>query len=64
MHYPREVTRSDGTTYPATCWDDYTFAPEVTYGTAKGVVWSDFWASFSVTLFQSFIPDAPNFAIA
>jgi hypothetical protein len=64
MHYPGEVTRSDGTTSPATCWDDYALAPDVMYVTAKGVVWSDFWVSFSIILFQSFIPDAPDFATA
>jgi hypothetical protein len=62
MHYPSKVTQSDGTTSPATCWDDYTLAPNVTYVTAKGAVWSDFWVSFSVTLFQTFIPGAPDFA--
>jgi hypothetical protein len=36
MHYPCEVIWSDGTTSPATCWDDYALAPDVTYGTAKG----------------------------
>jgi hypothetical protein len=36
MHYPGEVIRSDGTTSPTTCWDDYALAPDVTYGTAKG----------------------------
>jgi hypothetical protein len=51
MHYPGEVIRSDGTTSPATCWDDYALAPDVTYGTTKGAVWSNFWVSFSVTLF-------------
>jgi hypothetical protein len=56
MHYPSEVTRSNGTTSPATCWDNYALAPDVTYGTAKGAVWSDFWVSFLVILFQSFIP--------
>jgi hypothetical protein len=64
MHYPGEVTRSDGTISPAICWDDYALAPDATYGTAKGAVWSDFWVSFSVSLFQSFIPDAPDFVIA
>jgi hypothetical protein len=64
MHYPGEVTRSDGTSSPTTCWDDYTLAPDATYVTAKGVVWSNFWVSFSVILFQSFIPDAPDFATA
>jgi hypothetical protein len=63
MHYPGEVTQSDGTTSPST-WDDYALAPDATYVTAKGAVWSDLWVSFSVTLFQSFIPDAPVFAIA
>jgi hypothetical protein len=56
MHYPGEVIRSDGTTSHATCWDDYALAPNATYGTAKGAVWSDFWVSFSVTLFKSFVP--------
>jgi hypothetical protein len=42
MHYPGEVTRSDGTTSPATCWDDYALALDATYETANGVVWSDF----------------------
>jgi hypothetical protein len=56
MHYRGEVTQSDGTTSPSTCWDDYALAPDMTYGTAKGAVWSDFWVSFSVTLFQSCIP--------
>jgi hypothetical protein len=64
MHYPDGVTWSDGTISPATCWDDYALAPDVTYGTTKGAVWSDFWVSFSVILFQSFIPDAPDFTIA
>jgi hypothetical protein len=64
MHYPGEVTRSDGTISPATCWDDYTLAPNAIFGTAKETVWSDFCISFSVILFQSFIPDAPDFFIA
>jgi hypothetical protein len=51
MHYPSEITQSDGTTSFATCWDDYTLAPDTTYVTAKEVVWSDFWVSFLVTLF-------------
>jgi hypothetical protein len=63
MHYPSEVTRSDGANSPATCWDDYALASDVMYGTANGAVWSDFWVSFSVILFQSFIHDAPDFAI-
>jgi hypothetical protein len=56
MHYPNEVTQSIGSTSPATCCDDYALAPDATYVTSKGAVWSDFWVSFSVTLFQSFIP--------
>jgi hypothetical protein len=62
MHYPGGVTWSVGTTSPTTCWDDYALAPDATYVPAKGAVWSDFWVSFSVILFQSFIPDTPNFA--
>jgi hypothetical protein len=42
MHYPSEITRSDGTTSPVTCWDDYALAPDATYVTTKGAVWSDF----------------------
>jgi hypothetical protein len=34
MHYPSEVTQSDDTSSPATCWADYTHAPDTTYGTA------------------------------
>jgi hypothetical protein len=34
MHYPSEVTQSDDTSSPATCWADYTLAPDMTYGTA------------------------------
>jgi hypothetical protein len=64
MHYPSEVTWSDGTISPATCWDDYALALDVTYGSTKGAVWSDFWVSFLVILFQSFIPDAPDFPTA
>jgi hypothetical protein len=64
MHYPGVVTRSNDTISPTTSWDDYALAPDVTYGTAKRAVWSDFWVSFSVILFQCFIPDAPDFAIA
>ena len=56
MHYPGEVTRSDGTTSPATCWDDYALAPNAICGTAKGAVWSDFLVSFLVIPYQSFIP--------
>jgi hypothetical protein len=62
MHYPDEVTWSNGTISPATYWDDYALASDATYGTANGAVWSDFWVSFLVILFQSFIPDAPDFA--
>jgi hypothetical protein len=64
MHYPGEVTRSDGTISHATCWNDYALAPDVMYETAKGAVWSDFWVSFSVILFQCFIPNTPDFATA
>jgi hypothetical protein len=64
MHYPEEVTQSDGTISPTTCWDDYALAPNVTYGSTQGAVWSDFWVSFSVILSQSFIPDALDFATA
>jgi hypothetical protein len=64
MHYPGEVTRSNGTTSPTICWDDYALAPNTTYVTAKGAVWSNFWVSFSVILFQSFIPNTPDFATA
>jgi hypothetical protein len=64
MHYPREDTRSDGTSSPATCCADYTLAPDVMYGTAQGAISSDLWVSFLVILFQSFIPDAPDFANA
>jgi hypothetical protein len=62
MHYPGEVTRSDGTISLATYWDDYSLAPDVMYRSAKGAMWNDFWVSFSIILFQSFIPDAPDFA--
>jgi hypothetical protein len=56
MHYPSEVTRSDDTISPATCWDDYALALDAMYETAKGAVWSDFWVSFSVILFLKFYP--------
>jgi hypothetical protein len=36
MHYPGEATLSNGTTSPATCWDDYALAPNATYGSAQG----------------------------
>jgi hypothetical protein len=64
MHYPDEVTRSDDTSSPATCWADYVVAPNVTYGNAQQAVWSDFWINFLVILFQNFIPNTPNFANA
>jgi hypothetical protein len=51
MHYPGEVTQSDGIISPATCWADYTLSPDVTYETAKGAMLSDFWVSFLVILF-------------
>jgi hypothetical protein len=64
MDYPGEVTRSDGTIFPTTSRDDYALAPDAMYGSAKGAMRSDFWVSFSVILFQSFIPDAPDFTTA
>jgi hypothetical protein len=42
MHYLGEVIRSDDTTSPTTYWDDYAVAPNATYGTSKGAVWSNF----------------------
>jgi hypothetical protein len=51
MHYPVEVTQSDGTTSPATCWDDYALEPDAMYVTAKGAVWSNFWVIFSIIIF-------------
>jgi hypothetical protein len=38
LHYPGEVTRTDGTRSPATCWANYTLSPDMTYGTAQGIV--------------------------
>jgi hypothetical protein len=53
MHYHSKVTQSDDTTSLATCWDDYAFAPNVTYVTGRGgVVWSDLWVSFFVIFFK------------
>jgi hypothetical protein len=43
MHYPGKVTLSDGTNSAATCWVDYALAPDVTYGTAQGVVCCGYW---------------------
>jgi hypothetical protein len=31
MHYSGEVTQSDGTTSPTTCWDDCALAPDTMY---------------------------------
>jgi hypothetical protein len=42
MHYPGEVTQSDGTSSPTTCWANYALAPDTMYGNAQRVVWSDF----------------------
>jgi hypothetical protein len=42
LHYPDEVTWSDDTHSPTTCWADYGLSAYVTYGTAEGAVWSDF----------------------
>jgi hypothetical protein len=64
MHNPGEVTWSDGTISPATCWDDYALAPDAMHGSAKGAVWSNFRVSFSVIPFHTFIPDAPDFGTA
>jgi hypothetical protein len=64
MHYPGEVTWSDGTSSLATWWADYALAPDAMYENTQGAVWSDFWVSFLVILFQSFIPDTPDFANA
>jgi hypothetical protein len=36
MHYPNEVTWSDGISSPTTCWADYALAPNTTYGNAQG----------------------------
>jgi hypothetical protein len=52
LHYPGEVTGSDGTSSPAICWADYALAPDMTYGTAQGAVWRDFSISFWSSLFK------------
>jgi hypothetical protein len=52
MHYPCEVTKSDGTISPATCWDDYVLAPEMTYGTAKGQCGVIFGSAFRSSFFK------------
>jgi hypothetical protein len=57
LHYPSEVPRSGGANSVTTCWIDYGLSPDVTYGTAHGALWSDFWVSFLVTLFQCLIPN-------
>jgi hypothetical protein len=64
LPYPGEVTRRDGTSSPTTCWVDYALSPNMTYGIALGAVWNNFWVSFLVILFQSFIPDVPNYGNA
>jgi hypothetical protein len=61
---PREVTQSDCTSSPITCWADYALAPDATYGTAQWAAWSDIWVSFLIIFFKSFIPDAPDFGYA
>jgi hypothetical protein len=33
-------------THKCALWADYALAPDVTYGTAQGAVWNDFWVSF------------------
>jgi hypothetical protein len=45
-HYPSDITRSNGTSSPATCWAYYDLAPVTTYGTTQRAVWSDFQVSF------------------
>jgi hypothetical protein len=55
LHYPGEVTWSDGVSSPATCWADYALARDTMYGITQGAVWSDFWVSFLVILFQCFM---------
>jgi hypothetical protein len=57
LHYPGEVPQSTGASSAATYWVDYDLSLDATYETAQGAVWNDFWLSFLVTLFQSFIPD-------
>jgi hypothetical protein len=64
MHYPSEVTQSDDTSSPATCWADYALARDVMYGTAHGAVWSALWVSFLDIVFLSFILNAPDFGNA
>jgi hypothetical protein len=64
LHYPSKVTRSDGTSSPATSWADYALSPNATYETTHVVVWSNFWVCFLAILFQSFIPGAPDFGNA
>jgi hypothetical protein len=46
MHYPSEVTWSDGSNSHVTCWADYALAPDAMYETAQGVVCNNFWVSF------------------
>jgi hypothetical protein len=68
MHYPGEVTWSDGTTSPATCRDDYAHAPDATYGIAEGAVRSNFWGKLFGHPFLKFYPPTHltllDFAIA
>jgi hypothetical protein len=42
MGYPSEVTQSDGTISPATCWDDYALAPDTTRKTELFVSQNNF----------------------
>jgi hypothetical protein len=58
LHYPGEVPCSDDASSGATSWANYGLSPDATYGNTHGAVWSDFWVSFLVTLFQSVIPVA------
>jgi hypothetical protein len=58
LHYPSNIPQRDSASFAATCWADYGLSPDVMYETPLGAVWSDFWVSFFITLFQSFIPGA------
>jgi hypothetical protein len=58
LKYPGDVPLTGDASFVATCWVDYGLSLDATYGNAKRAVWSDFWISFFVNLFQSVIPDA------
>jgi hypothetical protein len=36
LHYPNEVTQSNGTSSTSTCWADYGLSPNAMYGIAQG----------------------------